>query len=99
MVIAFQLTLPELALRLSELFIFLHGQVDVKLEQCIHYLIDILIDSDQIIVNQVPLSQLDPLLALFFLTLQLVYVEYVMLVLLLSTVGLSILGLATTWND
>ena len=55
-IVALCLLLVKRTLRLSELIIFFHRQIDVKLEQRIYNFIHVLVDTDQIIVNQVPLS-------------------------------------------
>ena len=61
----------------QKIFVF-RGKINVELKQSLDNLIDILIDSDQVVFNEVPLTELDPLFSLLFLTLQLVDVVDVM---------------------
>lgn len=53
-----------------------------KLEECIHYFIDVLVNTDEIILNQVSLTKLNPFFALFLLTLELIDVVNIVILLL-----------------
>lgn len=58
--------------------LILRGKVNVELKQSLDNLIDILVDSDQVVFNEVSLTEFDPLFSLLFLTLKLIDVVDVM---------------------
>ena len=41
--------------RLEQAFTFIRGQVDVELKEGVYYLVNVLVDSDQVILDQVTL--------------------------------------------
>ena len=53
-------------------FIFRVGEVNFELKESADDLFNILVDSDQIVFNQVTLAKVNPLFAFFFLARQLV---------------------------
>ena len=57
MVVLCELFFAALTLRfcLEQAFTFIRGQIDVKLKEGVYYLVNVLVDSDQVILDQVTL--------------------------------------------
>lgn len=57
MVVVCELFFAALTLRfrLEQAFTFIRGQVDVELKEGVYYLVNVLVDSDQVILDQVTL--------------------------------------------
>ena len=97
-------TAPTLTSGLSQFSfpIFVWGEVYIKLEKGFNNFIDILINSDQVILNEVSLAEFDPLLSFFFFTLELVDVIDIM-VRLAAGIRLVLLGgcrcFFTSWRN
>jgi len=69
------------------------------LEESIDNLVDVLVDANQVIVNEVPLAQLDPLFALLFLALQLIDIVDVVILARALRRLLRFFALAASGND
>ena len=68
--------------------VLLRREVNLKLEQGVHNFVDVLVDPDQVVLNEVTLSELNPLFAFLLLALKLVNVVDIV-VLLLALFGLT----------
>ena len=80
MIVILELFLSSLTLRISQVFVVLKiRKINVELQESVNYLVHVLIDSDEVVVNEVSLPQLDPLLPLLFLGLQLIDIVHIMI--------------------